>query len=111
MRCGRNSIIPTLICGIFLSFLTGCGSPKDFGYAPWQEYDTPPEIVFTEEEHQVLEGFVRGHPTLAKKIVNQKNAWRAIVLEHNKQAKEMFKKQMKSLGYTDEQLARLTERK
>jgi len=111
MRCGRNSITQALILTIGLSFLSGCGNPKDFGYAPWQEYDTPPEIAFTEEEQEVLEGFARGHPDLAKKIINQKNAWRAIVLEHNKQAKEMFRKQMKSLGYTDEQLARLTGQK
>lgn len=126
----------TLSCliGISLLFLAGCG-PKEYGYAQWQQYQEPPAIQFTESEKAlvdvmagvdskeandllggltveqalVLNKFAVDGRSAMKKIMLQKNAWRAIVQAHNKEAKELVAKQLKALGIETAEDVKLKE--
>ncbi len=126
----------TLSCliGISLLFLAGCG-PKEYGYAQWQKYEEPPPIQFTTQEKAlvdvmsgvdskeandllsgltldqalVLNKFAADGRSAMKKIMLQKNAWRAIVQTHNKEAQELVNKQMKALGIETAEDVKLKE--
>jgi hypothetical protein len=84
--------------------LCGCNNPQSFGIGPWPVYAEPPPLEFTPDEQAALENFSRGNPELFKRIQGQAHAYRAIVQEHNRRAKEMNKKQLKTLGFDDEAL-------
>lgn len=84
--------------------LSGCSDPKSFGVGPWPVYAEPPPLQFAPDEQTDLENFARDHPALFKRIQGQAHAYRAIVQEHNKRAKEMNQRQLKALGFDEEAL-------
>lgn len=92
-----------IIC-IILGAISGCSDPKSFGVGPWPIYAEPPPLEFTPEEAQDLQTFARDHPTLFKRIQGQAHAYRAIVQEHNRRAKEMNQRQLKALGFDEKTL-------
>ena len=84
--------------------LSGCGDAQSFGIGPWPVYTEPPALEFSPAEQVILRRFAADNPTLFNRIQNQSHAWRAIVQEHNKRAKEMNKRQLKALGFDDDAL-------
>jgi hypothetical protein len=89
--------------------LSACSNPQSFGIGPWPVYAEPAPLEFTPDEQAELKQFAHDHPALFKRIQGQANSYRAIVQEHNKRAKEMNKKQLKTLGFDDEAIRQTME--
>lgn len=89
--------------------LAGCSDPKSFGVGPWPVYTEPAPLQFSPDEQTELETFARDHPALFKRIQGQAHAYRAIVQEHNKRAKEMNQRQLKALGFDEDTLRKTME--
>lgn len=111
------------LIGISLLCLTGCG-PADYGFVGPERYQEPPPIELTEQEQGILDLLSGQRSVLAMeiadsltseqreglakfavpaqsalvKVMKQKNAWRAIVQEHNKVADERIKDLLKKSG-------------
>jgi len=95
-KIGLLGSVAMLLC------LSACSNPQSFGIGPWPVYAEPPPLEFTPAEQAALKLFARNNPELFKRIQGQAHSYRAIVQEHNKRAKEMNKKQLKTLGFDDE---------
>ena len=119
-------MIKRLTCVIGTSLLlclAGCG-PADYGFVAPERYMEPPPIALTAQEQGVLDVLVgettpeafavlgtltdeqiQGLTRFADparsaltKVMRQKNAWRAIVREHNKIADERIRDLLKKSG-------------
>src|ERR1041385_670603 len=95
----RNRV--TLIClyTILTLFLSGCGSVQSFGVGPWPVYKEPDPLSFDDNDRAALEAFALEHPDLFQRIQGQAHSYRAIVREHNRRAKEMNLRQLKTIGF------------
>lgn len=52
-------------------------------------------------ESEFVIQFKKDHPDVFEKIQAQDHAWRAIVREHNKRARELNKKKLEALGFKE----------
>ena len=95
-----------IFAGLFaVLFLHGCGPDiKALGGGPWPVYGEPAKVQLDDAEAKILIQFSIDHPELFKKIQGSANAWRAIVLEHNKAAIDINRKRLEALGFTDKDL-------
>jgi hypothetical protein len=91
-----------LLC--FLLFLSGCGSVQSFGVGPWPVYKEPDPLSFDDNDRAALESFAHDHPDLFKRIQGQALQYRAILREHNRRAKEMNLRQLKTIGFDEESI-------
>ena len=94
---------------ISIMLVCGCNDPKAYGVGPWPVYTEPASLQFSSDEQTALQNFAREHPALFQRIQNQEHAYRAIVQEHNKRAKEMNQRQLKALGFDEESLRKTME--
>jgi len=97
-------IVRKLFFVALMLFLSGCGSVQSFGVGPWPVYKEPDALTFTDDERAELETFAHDHSELFKRIQGQANAYRAIVREHNRRAKEMNLRQLKTIGFDEQSI-------
>ena len=95
-----------LLVALLLS-VAGCTDPKAFGVSRWPAIDVPPPLEYTPEELAALGQFSQAHPELARKIVNQSQSMRAAIDEYNRRAWQVNARQLKTLGYTGDDIERL----
>lgn len=81
--------------------LSGCAEPQSFGVGPWPIYKEPAALEFTPEETSAIATFAKEHMALFNKLQGQEHSYRAIVRTHNKAAKEMNTKVLKTLGFDE----------
>lgn len=131
MQLRKLATILILIC---LTGLSGCRTPAASRDVPWEKYDEPAPPVFTAEEKGFLDAlggvnskeaddlvtqlkpdeletfkkFGVAASSALRKVMQIKNAYRATVRTHNKKAQEMYERRLKELGYSAEQMQRLT---
>ena len=124
-------MLKTLLILICLIGLSSCGLSRANRPIPLERYNTPAAPQFTLEEKGLIDALggvqsaertafeknlssedkftlLKYGPTAQtalRKIMLQKNAWRAIVLKHNEIATKQVKAQMKEFGYSEEQIA------
>lgn len=96
-----------LLLSFSVCLLSGCVDPKAYGVSKWPAIPVPQDLEYSEEEQAALASFTAENPGLARKIVNQGQALRAAIREYNKRAWEVNAKQLKSLGYEDQDVIRL----
>jgi hypothetical protein len=98
-----------LVLLMSIIIFAGCNDPKSFGVGPWPVYTEPAPLQFSPDEQTTLQSFSREYPDLFKRLQGQSHAYRAIVQEHNKHAKEMNQRQLKALGFDEESLRKTME--
>ena len=106
-----SKTIRLLLTGSLLLALSGCWGVdvNAVGAGPWPVYDEP-TVEFTPEEATQLEAWKAQNKTLFKKIQGQDNAWRAIVREHNKRARDLNRKKLEMLGFKQVDLDKLQDK-
>ena len=104
-RCAiSNGQMVRSLCLCLLLFLCGCGNVQSFGVGPWPVYKEPEALSFDENDRAALQAFALEHPDLLKRIQGQAHSYRAIVREHNRRAKEMNLRQLKTIGFDEESI-------
>ena len=107
-RIFPHNFIPLCLCASVV-VLSGCGSVQSFGVGPWPVYKEPDALTFSDDERSALETFAHDHPDLFKRIQGQAYSYRAIVREHNRRAKEMNLRQLKTLGFDEDSIKKTLE--
>lgn len=92
---------------LFFCFGFGCSPAAKYGIGKRPVIKAPDPLEYTPEEQGALAAFAADHPELARKIVNQSQALRKCIDEYNARAWDVNAAQLKELGYSDEDVARM----
>ena len=94
-----RKMLAATVLSILLIGGSGCGNIKGFGVGRWPVYSVPADPALSEADKADLVEFAKAKPELFGKIHGQFLAYRKIVQEHNKKAKEVNRRQLEALGY------------
>lgn len=100
----RRTVVRLLICAAAILLLPGCGNVQSFGVGPWPVYKEPEALSFDDNERTALQEFALNHAALFKRIQGQALSYRAIIREHNRRAKEMNLRQLKTIGFDEQSI-------
>lgn len=103
----RNGAVKTILqlsIASLLLLLLGCADAKSLGMGRWPLLPQPEELVLNAEEIVALAEFAAKRPALVAKIKKQSDAYRAVIEAYNKRAREVNRRQLQALGYTEAEL-------
>src|SRR4051812_24691732 len=99
-----RTVVRLLVCAAAIFLLSGCGNVQSFGVGPWPVYKEPEALSFDDNDRTALQEFALNHAALFKRIQGQTLSYRAIIREHNRRAKEMNLRQLKTIGFDEQSI-------